>query len=76
MRTTFTVDPDLLPRLQERKRRDGQSLARVVNDLIRAGLAAPVKKRRRLKVRTFRSRVLVGSLDNVGEVLDLLDEPR
>lgn len=73
MRTTFTIDDDLLPRLKARKKEAGTSFGRVVNDLLRAGLAAPAPSKKRLKLRTFKSRVLVGSLDNVAEVLDLIE---
>lgn len=40
MRTTLTIDNDLAGILQERSRQQGHSLKAVVNDLLRAGIAA------------------------------------
>jgi hypothetical protein len=75
MRTTFTVDDDLILRLRQKRREAGTSMAKVVNALIRAGLDASPRKRRRLKTRTFRSKVLVENLDNVADVLEVLEGP-
>ena len=38
MRTTLTIDDDIAVRIDERRRRDGQSLKQVVNLLLREGL--------------------------------------
>ena len=38
MRTTLTIDDDVAARIEERRRRDGQSLKQVVNALLRDGL--------------------------------------
>lgn len=38
MRTTLTIDDDIAVRIEERRRRDGQSLKQVVNRLLREGL--------------------------------------
>ena len=38
MRTTLTIDDDVAVRIEERRRRDGQSLKQVVNALLREGL--------------------------------------
>jgi hypothetical protein len=38
MRTTLNIDEDVAQLLSERSRRDGRSLSRVANELIRAGL--------------------------------------
>lgn len=38
MRTTLTIDDDVAVRIDERRRRDGQSLKQVVNLLLREGL--------------------------------------
>jgi hypothetical protein len=50
-------------------------MARVVNELIRAGLTRPPPaRRRRYRLKhTFSSEILVGSLDNVAEVLELAE---
>ena len=38
MRTTLTIDDDVAARIEQRRRRDGQSLKQVVNALLREGL--------------------------------------
>ena len=38
MRTTLTIEDDVAARIEERRRRDGQSLKQVVNALLREGL--------------------------------------
>lgn len=38
MRTTLTIDDDIAVRIEERRRRDGQSLKQVVNALLHEGL--------------------------------------
>ncbi|HVM15592.1 MAG TPA: CopG family transcriptional regulator [Egibacteraceae bacterium] len=38
MRTTLNLDADLAARLSEKARREGTSLSRAANELIRAGL--------------------------------------
>jgi Ribbon-helix-helix protein, copG family len=40
MRTTVTLDPDLVGRLKELARQRGVSFKEVLNDAVRAGLAA------------------------------------
>lgn len=41
MRTTLTIDDDLLAALRERAHRTGRPLKQVVNQTLRAGLTAP-----------------------------------
>jgi hypothetical protein len=53
MRTTLTLDDDVAGILQKKARRQGYSFKRLVNDLLRAGLAASGEKtrpRKRIKV--------------------------
>ena len=38
MRTTLTIDDDIAARIEEHRRRDGLSLKRVINALLREGL--------------------------------------
>ena len=38
MRTTLTIDEDIAARIEERRRRGGQSLKQVINRLLREGL--------------------------------------
>jgi len=40
MRTTLNLDPDVASQLTSRARRDGRSVSRVANDVLRAGLFA------------------------------------
>lgn len=73
MRTTLTLDDDVAVRLEQEVRKRGDSFKAVVNDLLRAGLDA--RQTKRVKTRRFRTEgfdlgpSLVGSLDNVEEVL-------
>jgi hypothetical protein len=51
MRTTLTLDKDLALELKEEARRSGRPMKRVVNEALRAGLAArkrPASRRYRL----------------------------
>ena len=53
MRTTLTIDDDLAGILQKKARQQGHSFKAVVNDLLRAGIAASgetTPKRKHIKV--------------------------
>jgi hypothetical protein len=73
MRTTVTLDDDVAVRLQREQRKRGAAFKEVINDVLRAGLDA--SDRRRKPAARFRTTgfdlgdSLVGSLDNVEEVL-------
>jgi hypothetical protein len=73
MRTTMTLDDDVAVRVEREQRRRRVPFKRVVNDLLRAGLDAV--ERRPAARKSFRTKgfdlgpSLVGSLDNVEEVL-------
>ena len=60
MRTTLTIDDDVAARIEERRRRDGQSLKQVVNALLREGLRnrqeVPASKKYRTKTHALRMR--------------------
>jgi hypothetical protein len=45
MRTTLTIDDDLLRQLKEIAARQGKTLAALVNDLLRHALAVPSPRR-------------------------------
>jgi plasmid stability protein len=45
MRTTLNLDPDVATQLAAQARRDGRSLSRVANDVLRAGLLARKRPR-------------------------------
>ncbi len=73
MRTTLTLDKDVAARLSQAARRRRQPLKTVVNDALRAGLAAIEQPPRRATA--FRTKgldlgpSLLGSLDDVAGVL-------
>jgi hypothetical protein len=73
MRTTLSLDDDVAVRLEREQRRRQASFKQVVNDLLRAGLDATEEPRpHRVAFQTKGFDLgpsLVGSLDNVEEVL-------
>jgi hypothetical protein len=75
MRTTLTIDDDVAVKLKAAAR--DRPFRTVVNDVLRAGLAALEKRvppRRPYRTRGFDlGPSLVGSLDNVEEVLSRAD---
>lgn len=74
MRTTITLEADVVAAL-ERTRRDRQiGLSEAVNELIRAGLTATKKTRRPFKQST-RSLGLRIDVTNIAEALELLEGP-
>ena len=60
MRTTLTIDDDVAARIEERRRRDGQSLKQVVNALLREGLRSgqrtPAARKYRTQAQALRMR--------------------
>jgi hypothetical protein len=50
MRTTLTVDDDLLARLKQRAHERGVPFKQIVNETLRAGLDAPRPRGRRYRV--------------------------
>ena len=76
MRTTLSLDDDVAVRVERERRRRRTSLKAVVNELLRAGLDAASDKRPRTPFRTRGLDLgpsLVGSLDNVEEVLSRVE---
>ena len=75
MRTTLTLDDDVAARLERVRERRRAPLKRIVNDALREGLARledpQPPKRFRTRVRSL-GRPMVGNLDNVEEVLDVV----
>ena len=78
MRTTVTLDDDLAIRLERHRTQRGESFKQALNEAVRVGLAkleegadaAPrMSQTRPLPL----GRRLVGSIDNVGEVLAIAD---
>ena len=79
MRTTLTLDDDVVAKLKAEMRRTNKSLKQSVNDLLRLGLNAtrgPSAKRRFIvEARDLGDTQPGVSLDNVGELLDRLEPP-
>ncbi len=73
MRTTLTLEPDVAARLEQLVKKKRQPLKAVVNDALRAGLDAlekPAAPKKPFRTRGFDlGPSLVGSLDNIEEVL-------
>lgn len=72
MRTTFTLEDDVAAEVERLRREEGIGISEAVNRLIRAGLAAPAK-RRVYRNRSFDVGLKVDVAD-VASVLELLDE--
>ncbi|MGI8874624.1 MAG: ribbon-helix-helix protein, CopG family [Egibacteraceae bacterium] len=74
MRTTFTLDDDVAAAIERLRREDGLGLSEAVNQLARAGMAAPSRQRK------YRHQsVAVGlkvDVSDIGAVLDVLDDER
>lgn len=73
MRTTLTIDEDVAAELERWQRERDRSLKETVNEALRLGLRemtrAP-KRKRPVRIRSFDGgRLLVRSIDNLGELL-------
>jgi hypothetical protein len=80
MRTTLTLEPDVAARLKAAVKSRRRPLKAVVNEALRAGLAAIEKRparRKRFATTGFNlGPSLVGSLDNIEEVLARVEGER
>lgn len=80
MRTTLTLDKDLAIQLARIQRDRGTSFKEVVNEAIRHGLdqmTRPPRRRQRFRTQTVSlGRCLIGSLDDVAEVLTVAEGER
>jgi hypothetical protein len=77
MRTTLTIDDDVAAELERLRRARDTRLKDLVNDALRLGLremTAPPKKRKPFRTKSFNcGRLLIDSIDNIGEVLALIE---
>ena len=73
MRTTVDLADDVAAEVVRLRREKGLGLSEAVNDLARAGLAAQ-KTRYTYRPRTYDMGARV-DLTNIGDVIELLDEP-
>ncbi len=74
MRTTLTLDPDVVAAAEQIRREQRIGLSEAVNMLVRRGLAAPAD-RHRYRARTAPLGLRV-DVTNIGDVLDVLDSDR
>ena len=77
MRTTLTIEDDVAAELERLRRARDASFKDLVNEALRRGLqdmTAPAKKRRPFHTRSMAlGRLLIGSIDNIGEVLAIAE---
>lgn len=75
MRTTLTIDDDLAERLKAEMRKEGASLKEIVSTLLRRGLDAPKRSKKRFRVKARPMGVRAGvNYSKTSEMLDWLDE--
>lgn len=72
MRTTVTLDDDVVAEIERLRREEGLGLSEATNRLIRAGMAAP--RSRAPYTHETRDLGLKVDVTDIGAVLDLLDE--
>ena len=78
VRTTLTLDEDVIAKLKAEVRRRGQSFKVVVNEVLRAGLET---RRQSAKIASFKVRAREMGLrqgldyDNIGELLERIEGP-
>lgn len=79
MRTTLTLDDDIVAKLKTEMKRTDKSLKQTVNDLLRLGMSAAReskgKKRFVVEARDLGDTQPGVSLDNVSALLDRLEQP-
>ena len=78
MRTTIRIDDDLYRSVQERAARTGRTVASVLEDAVRAGLAEPKPATRPFVIRAAGSGGLLPGVDLTSNaaIADVLDEER
>lgn len=80
MRTTLTLDKDVAVQLERIQRQRGVAFKQIVNEALREGLRQMTltpRPRKRFRTRTVSlGRCLVGSLDDVAEVLAVSEGER
>lgn len=79
MRTTLTIDDDVAALLKTEQEKQKKPLKQLVNDALRRGLssqAKPSQPKKRFRTKTYNlGPSLIGSLDNIGEVLEKIEGP-
>jgi adenine C2-methylase RlmN of 23S rRNA A2503 and tRNA A37 len=77
MRTTVTFDSDVAVRLKRLRKERDLGLKEIINEAVRQGLdkmEMPPKPRKPFVTRAVNLGEPLMNLDNIGEVLELLDE--
>lgn len=74
MRTTVTLDDDVVAEVERLRRESGMGLSEALNTLARVGVTARRRRTRGRFVQPTTKLGLRGDVSNVGEVLDLLDQ--
>lgn len=74
MRTTIRLDDDVTAAVEQLRKASGLGLSEAVNELARAGLTAP-RKRRSFSQKTRRLGLEI-DVSDVSEALELLEGPR
>lgn len=72
MRTTVTLDDDVVAAVERLRRQRGLGLSEAINELARSG-AQPVRERATFR-QTTRPMGMRIDVTNIGEVLDTLDQ--
>lgn len=79
MRTTLTLDADVIAKLRLEARKTGRAFKELVNSFLRIGLNSQhtLKSRKRFKIKAFNLGVHAGlNYDNIGELLEQIEGPR
>jgi len=78
MRTTLTLEDDVVARLEQIRKRKNISTKKIVNISLRAGLDKLESDEKKPRPKYQLKNVMLGkkipNLDNIAEVLDLMDE--
>jgi Arc/MetJ family transcription regulator len=73
MRTTVSLDDDVAAAVEEIRRTRHVGMSEAVNELVRAGMAAP-RRRRAFRQRSSELGIRI-DVSNVADALDVLDGP-
>ncbi len=73
MRTTVSLDDDVAAAVEEIRRARHVGMSEAVNELVRAGMAAP-RRRRAFRQRSSELGIRI-DVSNVADALDVLDGP-
>ena len=80
MRTTLTIDDDLAAILARLRRERDIGLKPLINEALRRGLGEMTKRparRKRFRTQSYDAgKLLISSIDNIGEVLALIEDEK